>query len=283
MRKLLLITILLFLAGAIGFYGLLQGWHIERLAPDELERFLATDYETYVPEGDGPFPTVVGYHGCSGTLHGARDWARVLNEEGYAVVLVESIKPRNLGWREVCAGKKLWGSERAGDVMVSLQSVRQMPFVDPGQLHLFGWSHGGWSLMDTFAIAAKGQRPPNLDQLPENTSGNVLDGVLSATLFYPFCDFPVRARNGWPQTFPVHFVFAETDSIVSNASCQTIVDKQVSAGLPATATTYPDTDHAFDMRDEDFYDCCLKQQHQATSAAYAELTGLLKSWSPSPD
>lgn len=281
MRK-LLITLLVLIALAAGaFYAFYEGVHIPRQAPETLEAFLADDYELYVPqEGTPPYPTMVGYHGCSGTLEGARDWARLLNQNGFAVVLVESIKPRGLEWREVCSGKKLWGSERAGDIMVSLEAIRTLPFVDASQLHLFGWSHGGWSLMDTFVYAAKKKRPPNLSAFPSKAEDDVLRGVLSATLIYPFCEFPSRALDGWPQAFPVHFVFAQTDSIVSNAACELIIDKQKTAGKPVSATTYQNTDHAFDMRDEDFYDCCLKQQHEATRQVHEDMLQKLRQWTP---
>ncbi len=159
--------------------------------------------------------------------------------------------------------------------MVSLEAVRKMPFVDTSRLHLFGWSHGGWSIMDTFDYAARSKRPPNLKTRIEEP----LKDVVSATIFYPFCEFPARALDGWPQTFPVHFVFAQTDSIVSNDACQAVVDLQSDRGLPVSTKTYPNTDHAFDMRDEDFYDGTLSNQPDATREVYADMLALLKKWS----
>ncbi len=275
MRKLFIILIIIVLTLALGFYGYLEGIHIKRQSVAELNELLSGDYELFVPEGQGPFATVVGYHGCSGTLHGSRDWARLFQQAGYAVVLVESIKPRNLEWREVCDGKKLWGSERAGDVMASLETIRGLPFVNANALHLIGWSHGGWALMDAFDYTANEKRPPNLLEKPDSP----LRGVVSATLFYPFCEFPVRARNGWPQEFPVHFIFAETDSIVSNAACQLIVDRQLELGKPVSAKSYTNTDHAFDMRPEDFYDGDLTGQPDATRQVHADMLINLRNWS----
>lgn len=275
MRKLLLVLTALITSAAVAFYGYIEGVHIDRLSPAELDDMLSSYYEFYVPDGSAPHPTVVGFHGCSGTLHGARDWARLLQQAGFAVVLVESIAPRELDWPDVCSGRALWGSERAGDVMVSLDAVRQLPFVDADNLHLFGWSHGGWALMDAFAYAASRKRPPNLTVLPARP----LHGVRSATLFYPFCEFPVRARQGWPQSFPVHFIFAESDSIVSNAACELIAEAQRASGKPVSARTYPRTDHAFDMRDEDFYDGTLGNQPDATRQVHADMLNHLSRWS----
>ncbi|MFK8029651.1 MAG: dienelactone hydrolase family protein [Gammaproteobacteria bacterium] len=274
MRKVAIALFTLIVLCACLLFGYLEGFHIKRETPAELEAFLSDHYEVFTPEGTGPFPTVVGYHGCSGTLHGSRDWARFLNKAGYAVVHVESIKPRELDWPDVCSGKKLWGSERAGDIMVSLDAIRNMPFVNPDQLHLIGWSHGGWSIMDALTFAGDRKRPPNLKSMADHP----LSGVQSATLFYPFCEFPARGRHGWPQDFPVHFMFAETDSIVSNAACEAIISKQVANGKPTTSKTYANTDHAFDMRDEDFYDCCLTHQPDATREAYADMLINLRRW-----
>ncbi|MEM7084403.1 MAG: prolyl oligopeptidase family serine peptidase [Pseudomonadota bacterium] len=278
-KKILLSLLLVVFIVGVGVYGWIQGWHLSRQSSDALERMLAPHYEVFVPDGTPPFATVVGYHGCSGTLLGARDWANVFKEAGYAVVLVESMTPRDVHWRDVCAGKILWGNERAGDVMVSLDAVRRLPFVDPNRLHLIGWSHGGWSLMDAFYYAGKQQRPPNLrDALPAP-----LEGVLSATFFYPFCEFPSVGRHGWPQSFPTHFIFADRDSIVSNAACERVIDRQRAQQRPVSATTYVDTDHAFDMRDEDFYDGTLGNQPDATRQVRADMLLNLRRWTPESD
>ena len=60
--------------------------------------------QLYKPEGDGPFPVVIGLHGCGG-LGGRsepvqpryRDWAEQLLKEGNAVLLPDSYGSRELG------------------------------------------------------------------------------------------------------------------------------------------------------------------------------------------
>lgn len=253
MRPIKIIAVLFAVTAATvgtGLYGYWHGWQIESLDPSELSEELSPFYQKFKPDGTGPFPTVVGFHGCTGVLQGSIDWANFLVSKGYAVVLVDSLTHRKLDWPEVCGGKKLWGAERAGDILVSLQDVRELPYVDAKDLHLFGWSHGGWSVLDMLAILSKGQTPPNLSQIPQLQ----LDGVRSATIFYPYCGIPSRARSGWTQQLPVHFLFAENDSIVENEQCMPLVTQQQEAGFPVTAKTYPNVDHAFDMRAEDFYE-----------------------------
>src|ERR1700748_318564 len=60
--------------------------------------------QLYKPEGDGPFPVVIGLNGC-GALAGRsepvqpryRDWAEQLLKEGNAVLLPDSYGSRELG------------------------------------------------------------------------------------------------------------------------------------------------------------------------------------------
>ena len=54
------------------------------------------------------------------------------------------------------------GSERAGDVLVSIDDARRMPFVDPERLVLIGSSHGGWAIMELLAFEAAERLPFNL-------------------------------------------------------------------------------------------------------------------------
>src|SRR5215471_9440526 len=63
----------------------------------------------YRAPGDGRHPALVAVHGCSGmfsrstglTLPAYRDWAAVLNANGYTVLLVDSFGPRKHG--EMCS------------------------------------------------------------------------------------------------------------------------------------------------------------------------------------
>src|ERR1700712_3020899 len=60
--------------------------------------------QLYKPDGDGPFPTVIGLHGCGGlgghaepVLARYRDWAEQLLKTGHAVLLPDSYGSRELG------------------------------------------------------------------------------------------------------------------------------------------------------------------------------------------
>ena len=60
--------------------------------------------QLYRPGGTGPFPTVIGLHGCGGlaghsepVLPRYRDWAEGLVKDGKAVLLPDSYGSRGLG------------------------------------------------------------------------------------------------------------------------------------------------------------------------------------------
>ena len=90
---------------------------------------------------------------------------------GWAAIAVDSHGPRDFVdsdiWRLICAGQLLMGSERAGDVLVSIYDARRLPFVDPDRLALVGASHGGWAIMELLAFEKVWRLPFNLTALPE--------------------------------------------------------------------------------------------------------------------
>jgi dienelactone hydrolase len=228
---------------ALGFF---HGWHIKKHEPEELASVLRPFFRIGHPSGDGPFPTVVAFHGCGGMDLGAIDWMDYLNSNGYATVLVNSSEPRGLSPEQVCSGLRLWGSERAGDVLVASFDVRKLPFVDENRLVLLGWSHGAWAIMDLLAMNPPTELPTNLRRAPSQ----VLAGVRGVVLFYPFCGFPAKARKGgWQQDLPVLMLMAGKDPIL--APCLRVASVLRERNDSVITHVYPDANHAFDMREED--------------------------------
>ena len=142
-------------------------------------------------------------------LDGPKDnvvrWAEMLNAHGWAAIIVDSHGPRGFSeheaWRLVCAGQLLMGAERAGDVLVSIDDARRMPFVDPDRIALIGASHGGWAIMDLLALDPPRRLPFNLASLPD--AGDPLAGVVGTILLYPYCGPANRARrHGWRAPIP---------------------------------------------------------------------------------
>ena len=132
-------------------------------------------YRVLRPPGEGPFPTALLYSGCDGPQDNLERWAAMLNARGWAAIIVDSHGPRGFSdyevWRLVCAGQLFMGSERAGDVLVSIDDARRMPFVDPDRMALVGASHGGWAIMDLLALDPPRRLPFNLSALPDGRAG----------------------------------------------------------------------------------------------------------------
>jgi dienelactone hydrolase len=236
----------------LGFagYGYLDGWHIDRVSSADLSAKLRPHDIVMRPEGDGPFPAVILMHGCSGIYENNRTWAKLFVEQGYAAFIVNSLAPRGLAEREmdngVCDGSVLWGSERAGDLLATLGYVRALPFVDPDQIVLAGWSHGGWTIMDAFALAAEDKVPTSLS---DDAGG--LDGVVAAILIYPYCGaFSVTYRTGdWDDAPPTLMLLAENDTMISTDDCLEVAEGLEADGQRLTTYVYPGVDHAFDYSD----------------------------------
>ena len=121
----------------------------------------------------------------------------MLNAHGWAAIIVDSHGPRGFSdyevWRLICAGQMFMGSERAGDVLVSIADARRMPFVDPDRIALIGASHGGWAIMDLLALDPPRRLPFNLAALPDRPRGDPLAGVVGTILLYPYCGTANRA------------------------------------------------------------------------------------------
>jgi len=237
-------VVLAHVAIGVAMLGVREGWWVEKLEPAELSALLRPNDGVYLPEGEGPFPTVLLFHGCGGVRLSMSEWATAFREAGFAAIVVDSMKGRGLVERDVCSGRALLGSERAGDVLVSIADARRLPFVDPERIVLAGWSHGGWSIMDLMAMDPPHELPHNLASLPEGG----LDGVMGIVLVYPYCGFGARAK-GWPRAVPTLFILAGSDSVANPAPCLEVAQELDAAGHDVRVKVYPGIDHAFDQHD----------------------------------
>src|SRR4051795_12525070 len=109
----------------------------------------ATELEgrLFRPNGEGPFPALVGLHGCSGMMRRNtreltplyRAWGEELSRRGYVVLLVDSLGPRGHG--ETCS---IGGFDpallfkRPHDAYGALSYLQQLPFVRGDRIGLVG-------------------------------------------------------------------------------------------------------------------------------------------------
>ena len=195
------------------------------------------------PQGNGPFATVLAFHGCGGQRQSMVDnlnsW---LLPAGYAVLFVDSFAARDIqDWQPVCDGKLLWGNERAQDVYMALELATAMPQVDSQRLAVMGFSHGGWAILDALAYggeAGHGFTPPDPD---------VLKRIRAAITFYPYCGYPAQLRfaSQAPRSIPLLMLLAGQDSITDHQQCLDSLDDLKLDQIQLVQ--YQTADHVFDQ------------------------------------
>jgi dienelactone hydrolase len=231
-----------------------QGWSVHRMAPADLAAKLRPYYRLTKPEGVGRFPTALLYSGCDGPKDNLDRWAATLTRHGWAAIVVDSHGPRGFSdheiWRLICAGQMFMGSERAGDVLVSIADARRLPFVDPDRIALIGASHGGWAIMDLLALDPPRRLPFNLSAAPDDPAGDPLAGVVGTILLYPYCGTANRAaRQGWRRPIPSLFVLSADDAIADPEDCTRIAGRLEERAVPVDVLMLSGVTHGFDQEE----------------------------------
>lgn len=202
------------------------------------------------PDGPGPFPTVVQLHGCGGRKAVQDRYAEAARAAGAAAIVVDSFAHRGIGRAEayatVCTGLRLRGQERAGDLIAALEWARRQTWADAARLTAAGWSHGGWTVLDGFALqpGAQMERATGLANLPED----VWAGVRSAFLVYPYCGVAALARrSGWRFTPSRSIAIAAgRDHVVGTGASLRTLEALRQAGATLDIHLFSEATHAFD-------------------------------------
>src|SRR6266508_3199103 len=86
--------------------------------------------ELFTPSIGAPHPAVILLHGCGGVSQNVTAWARWLQSEGYAALVLDSFSGRGL--RTLCADPRpLMGAVRAHDVFDRPPAVGEAHGPDP--------------------------------------------------------------------------------------------------------------------------------------------------------
>jgi dienelactone hydrolase len=137
-------------------------------------------YELRKPEGDGPFPAVIFLPGCAGygpvmVRDGADRHANILLARGYAVALLDLLKPRGLD--SICT-ELLWFDrmriEGLADVAAAAEALAAEPGIDPNRIAFLGQSFGGSMALDIASVSSR------------KTAG-VGPIVKTVVAYYPYC------------------------------------------------------------------------------------------------
>ncbi len=202
----------------------------------------------YKPAGTGTLPTVVMMHGCAGVYSYSdpalgvsgthKEWAKRLNDAGYAALLVDSFTPRST--QNQC-GNGVAGVDEAvdrpKDARAALQWIVSNAVAPADRVALIGWSNGGSATMAT------------LDSSHATPGSLRFAGGFS---FYPGCgllnNFGGISMSSWLPYAPMEILHAATDPLYTAGSCGTRVNRAHTAGaVGLNLTVYAGARHSFDL------------------------------------
>jgi dienelactone hydrolase len=191
---------------------------------DRIEGYLAK------PDGAGPFPAVIGLHGCAG-MHDTTKQKLVddLVAWGYVILLVDSFATR--GIEQACTGGSFFARAgmRPSDAYGGLAFLARQPFVDPQRMATVGFSQGGWA-----ALSVAETNSFELFVLPGDLR------FRAAIAFNPPCSL-AGAHPG------IHtlILIGALDDWTPAADCSKKVAAWGSDGPPIELVVYPGVHHGF--------------------------------------
>jgi len=196
---------------------------IEVIPGDRIQGYLAK------PEGAGPFPAVIGLHGCAG-MHDTTKQRLTddLVAWGYVILLVDSYATR--GIEHACTSTAFATViRRTRDAYGALVFLARQTFVDPQRVAAVGFSAGAWV---TLSVAE-----PNSFELfvpPSNLR------FQAAAAFYPPCQ-QAAARPAIPTLIFIGALYYWTPA----ADCSNKVAAWGNDGPPIELVVYPGAHHSF--------------------------------------
>jgi dienelactone hydrolase len=198
------------------------------------------------PEGQGPFPTVFLFHGCGDPDGPQPGYAKAAAAKGIASVVVDSYRPRGISLIEarmlICSGMRLWGRERAGDLISLMHWARSQHWVQADRLAAAGWSHGGWGIME--ALSCDRDLPGAMGLVDAEAVS--LDGVKATYLAYPYVGIAALNRmRPWRHCPRTLAVIAAKDHLTTVRNAERVLDGVRASGTDVE-TWVVDATHAFD-------------------------------------
>lgn len=190
------------------------------------------------PDGQGPFPAVIGLHGCDGLFNPSgklssryRDWAERLNKAGYVVLYPDSYSSRGLGPQ--CRTRPApvrTDRERVADAVAARGWLQSQAFVRPDRVSLIGWSNGGISVL--WAVRP---RAGLADGKPD---------FRAAVAFYPGCRR--LDTTAWSARVRTLILIGSADDQASARGCEQMVAGARGRSARAAIVIYPGAYHDFD-------------------------------------
>lgn len=202
---------------------------------------LELDAYFYKPKGRATFPALVMFHGCSGAIGNSgrvtqrfRDMARLLNEMGYGVLLVDSFNPR--GVPEICTtppkARDIQEHHRWLDGYAALDYLATRKDVIPGRVGAIGFSHGGTATVQVMDAGV----PPRQGRA----------GFVAGVSLYPGCSTTLGKTPDFKAYAPLLILAGELDDWTPAEPCRQLAQRSRSRGEPVEIEVYEGAYHSFD-------------------------------------
>lgn len=205
---------------------------------------LSDDYiRTFIPDGAGPFPTLIAIPGCSGIAFDSDELERSTPElqeddrafrkhylrmaerfrsAGYAVMLVDVLSAEG---RVTACADNVPSQTIADYIDATISRALATSFADRQRIGLVGWSMGGWG---TLAWLARQRKTTN--------------AVQSAAVVYPGC----RDIEPLSAEIPILMLLGGADDIATPSVCRELVERS-DAKDSIRVIEYANGRHGFDV------------------------------------
>jgi dienelactone hydrolase len=218
--------------------------------------------ELYRPTGDGPFPAVVGLHGCAGapSRENAAAAGAAYVALGYALLIVDSFGPRGLTQR--CLIEHGVPADRIMDAYGGLLYLAALPFIDPDRIAVVGYSQGADMALE--AVKLGGIETQFSRQFR------------AAIAYYPWC-----VDSFGTVSVPTVILIGELDDWTPAQNCKEMMTKRSGQGAELHLVVYPGAYHSFNSgrlrgKPEMQYGHRNEYNEAAAQAAWTEELGVLR-------
>jgi dienelactone hydrolase len=223
----------------------------------------------YMPEGEGPFPAVMLFHGCSGrTLSHEQDWARRFNGEGVAVITVDSYSGRGINWEEACNMQVMLPWQRASDVISTIEYAKTLDKIKSDELYVEGFSHGAMTIWASLVFASNESAPIGLETWP---AGGI-NGLKGAFMFYGPCIEP------WDLDVKAAMLLAEEDQYIDENTCTAYKEKYPELAKDLSVDIYAGATHTYDHAKPNASNVAAGSRYDAvaTEASWQRIQSIMK-------
>ena len=181
------------------------------------------------PDGAGPFPAVIGLHGCAG-MHDAtkQKLADELVARGFVVLLVDSYATRGIDQACTSTAFATFVTRRP-DPFGALVYLGRQSFVDPQRVAVVGFSAGAWL---TLSVAERNAFEPFV------SAGSLR--FRAAAAFYPPCKQAMTRP-----VIPTLIFIGALDDWTPAADCSEQIARWGNEGPPVELVVYPGAHHGF--------------------------------------